>query len=51
MEETESYKIGYELGGWMYHNPIVSIAVGVVISIGFVWLLTKIAKQIRTFGE
>ena len=51
IKDSESYKVGYELGKWIYHNPILSMLIGVVISIGFVWLLTKVVKQIRTFGE
>ncbi len=51
MEGTKGYKIGYELGKWIYHHPILSVLIGIVISVGFVWLLTKVVKQIRTFGE
>ncbi len=51
IKNTESSKVGYEIGKWIYHNPVLSILIGVVISVGFVWLLTKVVKQIRTFGE
>ncbi|WBX76760.1 hypothetical protein PG911_00440 [Tenacibaculum ovolyticum] len=51
IKETQSYKAGYEVGKLIYHNPTLSILIGVVLSVGFVWLLTKIVKQIRTFGE
>ncbi len=51
IKDTQSYKAGYEVGKWIYHNSTLSILIGVVLSVGFVWLLTKIVKQIRTFGE
>ncbi len=51
MKDTSAYKAGYEVGKWIYHNPILSVVLGIVISLAFVWLLTKVVKQIRTFGE
>lgn len=48
---SSAYKAGYEVGQWIAHNPIVAVLLGVVISVGFVWLFTKVVKQIRTFGE
>jgi hypothetical protein len=51
IQDTQSFKAGYEVGKWIYHNSILSIVIGVVLSVGFVWLLTKVVKQIRTFGE
>lgn len=47
----KSYQFGYEVGKWIHHNPMLVILLGIVISLGFVWLLTKVVKQIRTFGE
>ncbi|MCF2874731.1 MULTISPECIES: hypothetical protein [Tenacibaculum] len=51
VKESKSYQFGYEVGKWVYHNPMLAILLGIVISLGFVWLLTKVVKQIRTFGE
>ena len=51
IKESKSYQFGYEVGKWVYHNPMLAILLGIVISLGFVWLLTKVVKQIRTFGE
>lgn len=51
VKSTKSYEMGYEIGKWIYHNPILSVLLGIVVSLGFVWLLTKVVKQIRTFGE
>ncbi|WGH74832.1 hypothetical protein P8625_12185 [Tenacibaculum tangerinum] len=50
-KSSTAYKAGYEIGQWIAHNPILAILLGVVLSIGFVWIITKIVKQIRTFGE
>jgi len=51
IKNTEAYKTGFEVGKWIYHHPILAVLIGIVISVGFVWLLTKVVKQIRTFGE
>lgn len=45
------YKMGYEVGKWMAQNPTLTLLIGVVFAVGFVWILTKVVKQIRTFGE
>ncbi len=45
------YEVGYEVGKWVAQNPILTLLIGVVVSVGFVWILTKVVKQIRTFGE
>lgn len=51
MKDSSSYKTGYEVGKLIYHHPTLSILLGAVISIALVWLLTKVVKQIRTFGK
>ncbi len=51
MKDSSAYKTGYEVGKWIYHHPVLSILIGIIISVAFVWLLTKVVKQIRTFGE
>jgi len=48
---STAYKMGYEVGQWVAHNPMLAVLLGVLVSIGFVWILTKVVKQIRTFGE
>ncbi len=45
------YEIGYEVGQWVAQNPVLTLLIGVVVAVGFVWIVTKIVKQIRTFGE
>ncbi|WP_435253894.1 hypothetical protein [Tenacibaculum sp. A30] len=45
------YEIGYEVGQWIAQNPLLAVFIGAVVSVGFVWILTKVVKQIRTFGE
>ena len=51
MKDSTAYKAGYEVGKWIYHHPVLAVLIGILISVGFVWLLTKVVKQIRTFGE
>ncbi|WP_299000958.1 hypothetical protein [uncultured Tenacibaculum sp.] len=48
---SAAYNAGYEVGKWVAQNPILTLLIGVVVSVGFVWILTKVVKQIRTFGE
>ncbi|WP_233883083.1 hypothetical protein [Tenacibaculum piscium] len=48
---TKNPKPGQEIARWLYEHPAVFLGIGVLISVGFVWIVTKIAKQIRTFGE
>ncbi|GFD78673.1 MULTISPECIES: hypothetical protein [Tenacibaculum] len=50
-KSTTAYKAGYEVGQWIAHNPMLAVFTGAVVSVGFVWILTKVVKQIRTFGE
>ncbi|WP_440120384.1 hypothetical protein [Tenacibaculum sp. Ill] len=50
-KSSTAYKAGYEVGQWIAHNPILAVFIGAVVSVGFVWILTKVVKQIRTFGE
>ncbi|MGB1042557.1 MAG: hypothetical protein ACPGU6_04120 [Tenacibaculum sp.] len=51
IKNTESYKAGYEIGKWIGQNPTLAVLLGIVISVGLVWILIKVVKQIRTFGE
>ncbi|TDQ28738.1 hypothetical protein [Tenacibaculum caenipelagi] len=51
VKNTITYKTGYVVGQWIAHNPILAVLTGAVFSVGFVWVLTKVVKQIRIFGE
>ncbi|MBE7659373.1 hypothetical protein [Tenacibaculum finnmarkense] len=48
---TQNNSLGKEIAQWVFENPIILLVSGVVVSVGFVWILTKVTKQIRTFGE
>ncbi|MDO6674044.1 hypothetical protein MK851_01880 [Tenacibaculum sp. 1B UA] len=50
-KSSTAYKAGYEIGQWIAHNSFLAVLLGVVVSVGFVWILTKVVKQIRNFGE
>lgn len=50
-KSSTAYKAGYEVGQWIAQNPLLAVFTGAVVSVGFVWILTKVVKQIRTFGE
>ena len=51
MEKSDAYKTGYEVGKWIAQHPTLSVLIGILLSVGFVWIFTKIVKQIRTFGK
>lgn len=51
IETSEAYSAGYKIGKWIGQNPMLSVFIGIVISVVFVWIFTKIAKQIRTFDK
>lgn len=42
---------GQEVAKWILENPAVFLLLGIVISVVFVLILTKMTKQIRTFGK
>ncbi|REH56381.1 hypothetical protein C7448_101419 [Tenacibaculum gallaicum] len=50
-KSSTAYKVGYEIGQRIAHNSFLAVLLGVVVSVGFVWILTKVVKQIRNFGE
>ena len=43
--------VGSEIGKWIGENPTFTMLIGIVISVVFVWMFTKFAKQIRTFDK
>lgn len=50
-KDTTTFKVGYEVGQFIYQHPILTLLIGAVIAVGFVYLLNKLIKQFRTFGE
>ncbi|MBE7651824.1 hypothetical protein [Tenacibaculum finnmarkense] len=51
IKNIQNKTAGQEIARWILENQIVFLLVGVLLSVGFVWILTKVAKQIRTFGK
>ncbi len=51
IKNSQNKTTGQEIARWILDNQIVFLLVGVLFSVGFVWILTKVAKQIRTFGK
>ena len=45
------YQSGYQAGKWIAHNPTLAVILAVVLLGGLVFGITKVVKQIRTFGE
>lgn len=43
--------VGSEIGKWIGEYPSFTMLIGIVISLVFVWMFTKVAKQIRTFDK
>ncbi|MFD0993988.1 hypothetical protein [Tenacibaculum geojense] len=46
-----AYQSGYQAGKWIAHNPTLAVILAVVLLGGLVFGITKVVKQIRTFGE
>ncbi|WP_215099667.1 hypothetical protein [Tenacibaculum dicentrarchi] len=51
IKNSQNKTTGQEIARWILDNQIVFLLVGVLFSVVFVWILTKVAKQIRTFGK
>ena len=51
IKNIQNKTAGQEIARWILENPVVFLLLGVLISVGFVWILTKVVKQIRTFDQ
>ncbi|MDY0780388.1 hypothetical protein [Tenacibaculum sp. IB213877] len=51
IEDSKAYKAGFETGIWIAHNPIISGVLAIFFLLLLVRGVTKVLKQIRTFGE
>jgi hypothetical protein len=51
IEDSPSYKAGYEIGQFIGHNPIISLLIGVLFVAVLIYFAIKIFKKLRNFGE
>ncbi len=48
LEDTKSYKAGYEVGKWVADNPYLTIIISIALIIGLFFALSKIIKYLRS---
>lgn len=50
-EKSSAYEFGYKVGEFTANHPILSIIIGVLIAVIFVYIIVRFVKTLSTFGE